>query len=188
MPQSKNNFATHGLSGTFPGIGTFYIRAGKTFLRKIRAKPSVPDSEEQVAVKKRFAGCIKYAKAAIKDPVIKAAYAAVAKPGSSAFNRVVTDARFPPKIGNFTMDNYQGRPGDSFMVEATDDFKVTAVSLSIHDAKGNLIEEGNALMQMNEVDWLYVAGVANESLAGSKITVIATDLPGNETSHAVTLF
>jgi hypothetical protein len=36
----------------------------------------MPDSKEQVAVKKRFAWCVKYAKAAIKDPVIKAAYAA----------------------------------------------------------------------------------------------------------------
>lgn len=72
---TKNKLATHGLSGTFPGIGTFHVRAGKTFLRKIRAKPIVPDSKEQVAVKERFAWCLKYPKAAIKDPVIKAAYA-----------------------------------------------------------------------------------------------------------------
>ena len=51
MPESKNNFVVHGLSGTFAGMGTFHIRGKKTFLRKIRAKPSVPDSEEQAAVK-----------------------------------------------------------------------------------------------------------------------------------------
>ena len=72
MPESKNNFVVHGLSGTFAGIG---IRGRKTFLRKIRAKPSVPGSKEQVAVKKRFAEYIRYAKAAIKLPAIKAAYA-----------------------------------------------------------------------------------------------------------------
>ena len=40
MPESRNNFVVHGLTGTFAGIGTFHIRGGKTFLRKIRAKPS----------------------------------------------------------------------------------------------------------------------------------------------------
>ena len=80
MPESKNNFIVDGLSGTFAGIGTFHRRGRKTFLRKIRAKPSVPDSKEQLAIKKRFAEYIKYAKAAIKDPEIKAAYARAAKP------------------------------------------------------------------------------------------------------------
>ena len=55
MPESKNNFVVHGLSGTFAGIGTFHNRGRKTFLRKIRAKPSVPGLKEQVAVKERFA-------------------------------------------------------------------------------------------------------------------------------------
>ena len=68
MPESGNNVIVHGPSGTFAGLGTFHIWGRKTFLRKIRAKPSVPDSKEQVAVKKRFAECVKYAKAAIKDP------------------------------------------------------------------------------------------------------------------------
>jgi hypothetical protein len=40
MPESRDNFVVHGLTGTFAGIGTFHIRGGKTFLRKIRAKPS----------------------------------------------------------------------------------------------------------------------------------------------------
>jgi len=95
MPESRNNFVVHGLSGTIAEIGTFHIRGRKTFLRKIRAKPAVPDSIQQVAIKKRFAEYIKYAKAAIKDPDIKAAYAAVTKPGRTAFNRAVTDANHP---------------------------------------------------------------------------------------------
>jgi hypothetical protein len=187
MAEYKNNFATYSLSGTFAGIGTFHNRGGKTFLRKIRAKPSVPDSEKQTAVKKRFAECIQYAKAAIKDPTVKAAYAAVAKSGRAAFNRAVTDAYYPPKIIKVKTDKYSGRPGDSLTVEATDDFKVAVVRVTIHDANFRLIEEGDAVMQINELDWLYVVTAANESLAGSKITVVAADLPGNRTSLTVTL-
>jgi hypothetical protein len=188
MPESRNNFVVHGLSGTFAGIGTFYIRGGKTFLRKIRAKPSVPDSKEQVAVKKRFADCIQYAKAAIKDPAIKAAYAAVAKPGRTAFNRAVSDASRPPKIGKIDTDNYHGQPGDYLTVEATDDFKVISVQICIQNANGDLIEQGDAIIPINMVDWLFVVTVANETFVGSKITATATDLPGNKTTLTVTIF
>ena len=187
MPESKDNFIVAGLSGTFAGIGTFHKRGRKTFLRKIRAKPSVPDSKEQVAVKKRFAEYIKYAKAAIKDPEIKAAYARAAKPGRTAFNRAVTDASLPPKIGKIDTGNYHGQPGDYLIIEATDDFKVIAVQICIHNANGHLIEQGDAIMQINTVDWLYAVTVANEPFAGSKITATATDLPGNKTSLTVTL-
>ena len=187
MPESRNNFVVHGLSGTFAGISTFHIRGRKTFLRKIRAKPSVPDSKEQVAVKKRFAEYIKYAKAAIKDPDIKAAYARAAKPGRTAFNRAVTDACTPPKIGKIDTGNYHGRPGDYLTIEATDDFKVKTVQICIHHATGHLIEQGDAIMQINTGDWLYTVMVANEPFAGSMITATATDLPGNKTSLTATL-
>ena len=185
MPESKNNFTTYGLTGTFSGIGTFYRRGGKTHLRKIRAKPSVPDSKEQIAVKQRFAECIRYAKAAIKDPAIKAAYAAVTKPGSTAFNRAVTDAFYPPKINKVKINHYRGRPGDCITVEATDDFKVATVHISIHDGTSRFIEQGEAVMQINEMDWLYEAAIGNEFPAGSTITATATDLPGNITSIMV---
>jgi hypothetical protein len=187
MAESRDNFIVHGLTGTFAGIGTFHKRGRKTFLRKIRAKPSVPDSKEQMAVKKRFAEYIKYAKAAIKDPDIKAAYAAAAKPGRSAFNWAVTDASHPPKIGKIDAGNYRGRAGDYLIIEATDDFKVVAVQICIHHANGHLIEQGDAIMQIMTGDWLYVVREANEPFVGSKITATATDLPGNTTSLTVTL-
>jgi hypothetical protein len=112
----------------------------------------------------------------------------VAKSGKAAFNRAVTNAYYPPKIIKVKTDNYSGRPGDSITVQATDDFKVAVVRVTIHDANFRLIEEGDADMQMNELDWIYVVAVANESLAGSKITAMAADLPGNKTLLTVTLF
>ncbi len=187
MPESRNNFVVRGLSGTFAGIGTFHTRGNKTFLRKIRAKSSVPDSKVQVEVKKRFAECIRYAKAAIKDPVIKAAYAAATKPGRTAFNRAVTDACLPPKITKMNTGSYHGHPGDLLKIDATDDFKVMTVEICIHNVNDLLIEQGEAIKQINEVEWLYTATVANEPFTGSKITAVATDLPGNRTSLTATV-
>jgi hypothetical protein len=187
MPESKDNMVVHGLSGNFAGMCVFHTRAGKTFMRKIPAKPSVPGSEEQKAARKRFAACQKYAKAANKDPLLKAAYRTRAKPGSSAYNRALSDALRPPKLGKFETEDYFGRIGDHFTVEARDDFKVASVTITIHDAKGKLIEKGRAVMQINEFDWLYTTTANNENLKGSTITATAMDLPGNETSDSLIL-
>jgi len=67
-------------------------------------------------------------------------------------------------------------------VRATDDFRVTQVQVSIVNADGSVVEEGNAVQQANGIDWLYTATVANESLAGDKIVVRASDKPGNITT------
>ena len=68
------------------------------------------------------------------------------------------------------------------MIEANDDFKVNAVSVSITDANGNLVEQGNATQQGTSDDWFYLATVAHGPLPGTNITVKATDLAGNTTT------
>jgi hypothetical protein len=181
MPESKDNMVVRGLSGNFAGMCVFHNRGRKTFMRKIPAKPSVPASEKQKAGRKRFADCQKYANAANKDPLLKAGYAAKAKSGESAYNRALSDALLPPKLGKFNTEKYQGRPNDSFTVEAKDDFMVISITITIHNATGELIEQGNAVMELNEIDWLYVATADNENFRGSIITATAMDLPGNKT-------
>jgi hypothetical protein len=51
--------------------------------------------------------------------------------------------------------------------------------VSIYDIDGSLIEEGDALQQDNELDWLYTSARENTALTGSKIKAVARDLPGN---------
>jgi hypothetical protein len=70
-------------------------------------------------------------------------------------------------------------------VKATDGFKVAAVRVSIRNAAGEPLEAGNAVMQVNGTDWLYTAVQANAAPAGSEVTAVATDLPGN--SHSLTI-
>ena len=183
MPRSRNNSLTYGLSGNFAGMACFHMRSGKQYVRKIQAKRSVPDSEKQESNKERFSECIAYAKVAIKDPQLKAFYLSRAKPGQSAYNIAFQDAYKGPKITKFNMENYRGRIGDSLFVDATDKFKVLSVIISIYNASGNLIEQGSAVMQQPfDHEWLYIAAVANEPLAGSKITATAMDRPGNKAS------
>jgi len=187
MAESKENILTKGFSGTVARLLTFRQKAGKTVVAKLRRPSSVPPTDKMVAVRDKFQSSIAYAKGAIKDPAVKALYQAVAKPGESAFNVAVADAFKAPKVESIKTDNYHGAAGDTITVKATDDFKVTGVTVSILNAAGDLIEEGNAVMQINETDWLYTTTQANAAVAGSKITAAATDMPGNSTSLVVNL-
>ncbi len=93
------------------------------------------------------------------------------------------DALNAPVVECIKVENYQGHVGDQIIVRATDDFKVAAVVVSIFNKEGDLIEEANAVVRNNEENyWLYKVQKVNPELAGSKITAVATDLPGNNGS------
>ena len=77
------------------------------------------------------------------------------------------------------MTNYHGAVDDTIRVRVTDDFKVEQAQVSVLNSDGTLAEEGNAVQQDNEIDWVYTATVANEATEGDKIVVRATDRPGN---------
>ena len=69
---------------------------------------------------------------------------------------------------------------DKIAVRAIDDFRVVSVRVEIYAANGTLLEQGNAEQSTNGLDWTYTATQANSPLAGTKITAIAIDVPGNE--------
>ncbi len=187
MAQARENVLTRGLSGTIARQLTFRQLAGKTVVGKLRGPSSVPPTDEFLARQAKFKSSIAYAKGAIKDPAVKALYKAAAKPGQSAFNMAMVDAFLAPKVNSINTDNYHGAAGDTILVNASDDFKVKGVTVSVHNAAGDLVEEGVAVMQINEADWLFTAAQANAAPAGSKITAVANDLPGNSTSFSVNL-
>ena len=82
---------------------------------------------------------------------------------------------------------YTGAPGSSILVRAVDDFRVAGVQVQIYAAGGALLEKGEAVQQVNGVDWSYTATLANATLTGTMIRAIATDVPGNEGILEVTL-
>ncbi len=185
MAISKDNIVIMGLSGTIGQMLTFRQRRGKTIVQKFRKPTVIPPTEKLQSVRVNFASCIAYAKTAIKNPVFKAAYQAAVKDGQTAFNVATSDALNPPILTNINTVGYHGIPGDDINVGATDDFKVTAVTVSIHLATGELLEQGNASLQPDTIDWFYKTTKKNPILTGSRITVTAMDLPGNSTSLSI---
>ena len=49
------------------------------------------------------------------------------------------------------------------------------------------VEEGDALLDSNGLDYIYTATTENKDLAGDKITITATDAPNNTASSETVL-
>lgn len=182
----KDNYVTSGASGNVGTLWSFRQRAGKTILAKQRVASSKPPDEKGLALQARFKTSIAYAKKAMKNAAVKAAYAAAAPRGVSAFNVAVGDAASSPVVSLIDSAAYHGAVGDTLMIGATDNFKVTGVVVTIYNAAGTWIETGNAVLQENKI-WMYTATVANAGMAGSKIMAVASDLPGNTGTLSVIL-
>ena len=178
MAKINNNLITEGFTGMLGKQVVFKKRLGT---RYAAAPPTINENSKPTAAQQlnrdKHARSTDYAKGAIKDPDIKAMYQAVAIGGQSAYNVAWLDARHAPKVSAIVTNAYKGNTGDIIFVEASDNFKVTAVKVSIY-AGDALIEEGNAIVTPGNLLWVYTATVANAS--ASKIVATAFDLANNE--------
>jgi len=188
MAISNDNYVIQGLSGTVGKLLTFRQRGQKTVVQKYRRTTNIPPTEKLKSVRASFASCIAYAKTVVKNPAVKAIYQAAAKDGQTAFNVATSDALNPPELTSINTSGYLGLPGDTIEIQATDDFKVAEVVVSIHGPTGELLEQGNAVQDPNTGDWLFKATKENSKLTGSTITASAKDLPGNNGSLSVIMY
>jgi hypothetical protein len=176
--KSSNNEVTHGLRGKMRLL-VFKRWYGKTIVSTFSERDQSEPTSAQAAVQATFKLAAAYAKGAIADPATKQAYKAKAKGAQKPYNLALADFFTAPVIGEIESGNYNGQVGDNVRVAVTDDFKVASVQVKIEKADGTLIEQGSAVVHADGLHWIYAATVANSNIAGTKITVTATDLPGN---------
>ncbi len=180
MAKSINNVVMQGVSGTIGKMLVFRTNAaGKTIVARRPKRSSKPLTEAQLETINRFTEAAYYAKSAIADPELKAAYQAKAKPGQSAYNMAFSDFLKAPALRKLTVDSYNGALGDKITVRLIDNFKILAVAIRIIDANDQMLEQGLATPLTNGLDWEYTAVSVNENVVGSNIEVTATDTPGN---------
>ena len=188
MAKAGDNLLTKSFSGTIGRLLTFRQIGCETFVSKYQRPPVIAiPTEKMTAARTKFALATIYAKKVIQDPAFKALYQAAAKGGQRAFNIAIMDALHAPNVESIQADNYHGGTAEHIIVTATDDFKVASVTISIWNASGDLVEQGKAVVQENNLDWLYITINKNSVLTGSKVTAIATDLPGNSHSLSISL-
>lgn len=187
MATTKNNVIVKGASGKFGRQIVFSQRAGKTIMSKppLRTAPSTTKQKEQQT---KFARAAAYAKNALLDPTLKEAYTTEAKKRQdvSPYNMAMTDYLRPPQITHVDYSAYTGdASGEKIFIEAADAFKITTLKVKITAANSSTLEEGNATLVNGK--WQYTTTATNTTLTGSKITLTATDRPGNTTTKEITL-
>jgi hypothetical protein len=168
------------LSGSFGKQVVFRRRNNKTYACKHPGKRKKQVlSAREVENRRWFLRAVGYAQKAKKNPLVMAAYQAVAKPGQTAYKVAFKDAYTIPQILLVDTSGYSGNINEGVLVKAIDDFKVMGVKLSIYSPDGSLIEEGEAQPSEDGLDWIYTTRIANPQCAGSTIHATARDLPGN---------
>jgi hypothetical protein len=70
--------------------------------------------------------------------------------------------------------------GSSLITNATSDFKVAAISVTIRDPDRSLVESATSKQQPNTNERLCTATEQNDTLAKNKITITEHDRPRNE--------
>ena len=143
--------------------------------------PRRSKSARKKASNDRFKEANNWAKHVLRDPGMKALYAkGINGKLSSAHTVAVSDYLQAPVIHYINLKDHTGAVGDKIRIKATDNFQVTAVEVTITNAKGILVEKGQATRYSRKpAMWSYILTVANPDLPGTVISVIARDRPGN---------
>ena len=179
MSTIKNNPLLKGASGMLGNVVVYRERNGQVIMSNRPKRPTL--TPKLLAVRERFLEAVKYGKAVMANPDLKAEYqAGVGEKFVSAYSIAVADFLKAPEIKSIDLLNYNGAIGDLVEINATDDFKVVSVYVTIHGSDGSLLEEGDAIFRESSASiWVYTAKVQNAALPGSKISVRVKDKPGN---------
>jgi hypothetical protein len=137
-----------------------------------------PEEKARKERKHKLQQAVLYGKSALQDASKKSAYQQVDR--ENAFDVAFADFLNAPSIDSIDLSGYNGRIGSRISVTVVDDFQVEAVYLKIQNADGSIADEGYAEPGLFRTEWIFTANQDNPVLKGDKITILATDLPGND--------
>lgn len=183
MAKVGKNIVTQGLTGMIGGTLVFRQVGDETIVAQAPAKREREATESEKGKQRRFRLAILYGKGANADAATRAEYAKQADGNQSAFNVAVADFLNGPEIDEIDVSGYTGAVGSKIVVRAVDDFMVERVLVTVENADGSVADSGEAVLDENGLDWVWTATTNNATLAGDKITVKVSDLPGNDTEQ-----
>lgn len=94
----KDNILLQLVNGSLGNIITIYVRNGQIIMAKKRGPSTVPASFKQLLARLKMKIAVALAQELLKDPEVKAAYAAKAGPGQNAFNIAVKEMYNTPIV------------------------------------------------------------------------------------------
>lgn len=181
MGKIKNNVVTRGFSGKFGDDLVFRQVDNQTVFAKRTLVTGVP-TQRQVEIRNKFTEAANFASAAIENEEAKLMYDLMAdiQGLKSAYIAAMTDYLTEPEIGGVYTAAYKGQVGDAINIRPRVPYKVVSIEVRIVAANGNNIEAGAATV--NGLKWKYIATVANASVRGSQLILVARDRQGKETT------
>lgn len=182
MSTISDNPLLIGATGKFANVFVYRRVRGKVIMAK-KPRASADVSEKQRAARKTFGKATGYAKHQLKNPEGKRLYAeGINLKKHSAYLVAISDYLNAPTVDSVDLTAYTGAVGQRILIDASDDFRVAAVSVAIQGPDGVEIEAGAAKAPEELSDkWSYVTTAANAAVAGSKVLVRVSDVAGNVT-------
>jgi hypothetical protein len=188
MATIDNNPFVRGARGNVGKQFVFRRRGDKTHIMRMPVFKNKIPTAQQKERRELFSFAASYAAGAMSIPALKKQYQQEVQPAQTAYNIAFRDYLKAPKVNSIDASRYTGMPGSTIGIDATDDFRVVRVIISIHSAAGLLIEEGDAAI--NPIDWskwTYTTRQINSLLAGSVIRATALDIPQNKGIFEMTI-
>jgi hypothetical protein len=190
MAKVLDNPITEGLSGRL-GRSRLQFRKGRNGKTIVALNPVFSEdrvvSDAQLAQQDAFRLATQYAVVAKDHPV----YANLAKGGAAtAYNFAVADYFGEPKVLDIDISNWTGQVGQEIRVRATDDTLVSRVHVMIRvsNATPTVLEEGDAIRSTTDgLLWVYTTKTAISMNPGTRLDVMAYDLPGNTGADSLEL-
>ena len=175
MARSRNNIAAEGLSGKIAQL-LFRQFYGKTVISHLPRHSGFfsPRQKERQAL---FQAASQYADRVKGDPQLQAFYRSRLRPGQTTRNLAISDYCKPPVIGVLDTSRYDGTAGTLLSIAVTDNGRVDAVMFRVEN-HGILLEEGDATLQADGLQWAYTTRVLHGRPGPITITITATDAAG----------
>jgi hypothetical protein len=179
----NENPLLEGASGKFANVLVYRRVRGKVIMAK-KPKPSTTVTEKQLDVRKSFKKAAGYSKRQLAKPEVKRLYAeGITAKKHNAHLVAMSDYLNAPEIAPVNLTAYTGAVGQTIMIDASDDFRVAAVTVAIQGPDGVQIEAGAARPPDGlSDDWSYVTTAENATIAGTKVLVTVSDYAGNTTT------
>jgi hypothetical protein len=187
MSISSDNIVTRNLHGKFGNQVVFRVRHGQSIMAVLPHYNQKGPIGGQARVRREFKLAAAWAREAIADPELKAAYKAQAPGRMTAFAMAMTNYLRAPRVTLIDVSGYTGQEGEQIGVTAIDFFRIVGVKVTIVSPSGEILEEGECSLGETENGWVYVAQRPLSVLPGMLVLAVAINLPQKRAELSVTL-
>lgn len=182
MAQAHIGFDTCGFRGRIGDL--VYKRYGdKTVVTRVPRFKSW--SKEQKKGRSRFSAASTYAARVQRDPALRASYALwTAKKDLTIRSAAISDLLTLPAVESVTVQPSFGFPGIDVSVQGTQRHKFVAVTVTIRERSGRVLEDGPA-RQVGPLIWSYEARQVQRGRGPVLIEGVGSDRLGREARLSV---